>query len=61
MNSEGEKFVSSFYDYLSNKGVKRVFGGGIKSGDIVQLKKIALLPFKISFHDPFFDLKNNIA
>jgi hypothetical protein len=36
--SEGEKIVSSFYEYLINKGVKTVFGWGIKSGDIPQFE-----------------------
>ncbi len=59
--SEGEKIVSSFYEYLIIKGVKRVFGWGINSGDLPQLKKISQLPSEINFHDLFYDIKNNIA
>ena len=59
--SEGEKIVSSFFEYLTNKGVKRVFGWGIKSGEIPQFKKFSPLPPEISFHDIFYDIKNNIA
>ncbi len=59
--SEGEKIVSNFYEYLYNKGVKRVFGWGIKSGDIPQLKKISPLPSEINYHDLFYDIKNNMA
>ena len=59
--SEGEKILSSFYDYLINKGVKRVFGWGIKSGDIGVLKKISPLPSEIIFHDLYYDVKNNMA
>ena len=59
--SEGEKILSNFYDYLINKGVKRVFGWGIKSGDIGVMKKISPLPSEISFHDLYYDIKNNMA
>ena len=59
--SEGEKIVSSFYEYLIKKGVKTVFGWGIKSGDIPQLKKISPLPSEINYHDLFYDIKNNVA
>ena len=59
--SEGEKILSSFFEYLIIKGVKRVFGWGIKSGDLTQFKKISPLPSEISFHDLFYDVKNNIA
>ena len=59
--SEGEQIVSSFYEYLIIKGVKRVFGWGIKSGDLTQFKKISRLPSGISFHDLFYDIKNNVV
>ena len=59
--SEGEKIVLSFYKYLINKGVKRAFGWGIKSGDIGVLEKISPLPSEISFHDLYYDIKNNLA
>ncbi|MFX0104361.1 MAG: TM0106 family RecB-like putative nuclease [Candidatus Hodarchaeota archaeon] len=60
--SQGEKILSSFYDYLNNKGVKRVFGWGIKAGgELTQLNKISPLPPEISFHDLYYNIKNNMA
>jgi len=60
-SSEVETIVSSFYDYLINKGVKRLFGWNIKSADIDKLVKISPLPSEINFHDLFYDIIDNIA
>ena len=58
---EGEEIVLSFYEYLINKGIRRAFGWGIKSGDIGVLEKISPLPSEISFNDLYYDIKNNMA
>ena len=60
--SEGEKILSSFYEYLLTKGIERVFGWGIKSGgELTKFEKISPLPSGINFHDLFYDIKNNMA
>ncbi|MBD3194435.1 MAG: TM0106 family RecB-like putative nuclease [Candidatus Lokiarchaeota archaeon] len=59
--NEVKTIVSNFYNFMIDKGIKRVFGWGINSGDLPQLKKIQQLPSEIIFYDLYFKIKENFA